>query len=294
MNLEFWDFKDFLEKTTYDDREFLRECDFYKIPEIICAMKNSSGGWLILGAELDEKNKINITGCNKNTGLEKNYEHCYFYEPEKISVIKIQPSPWYKKPLNFNGKFLRRVENENLISNLKISSLIAGDSVEFSRDDFPAMNAPINTENINEFYETVINLNEEYKNFNHGEFLCRSFLFSGKYLTFACALMFVDFLKIRASLIHTSGHAEIEEHNLWNAYKNILPRLTKSLSEKCAAAFREAFINSLVHADYNIDNHIKIEITSTPPKVLFDNPGIIKNSVRNQRLMKIFQLMKIA
>ena len=92
----------------------------------------------------------------------------------------------------------------------------------YGGDDFEFMNACINSESLNDFYETVINLHDEYKNFNHGEFLRRSFIFSGKYLTFAGALMFSNIIRVKAELKYSQGHAEIQALNIWDAYKNIL------------------------------------------------------------------------
>ena len=160
----------------------------------------------------------------------------------------------------------------------------------YGGDDFEFMNAYINSESLNDFYETVIKLHDEYKNFNHGEFLRRSFIFSGKYLTFAGALMFSNIIRVMAELKYSHGHAEIEALNIWDAYKHILPRLLIKLSTKSSEILRETFINALLNSDYNIDNKINIFITPNPAKILIDNPGILRNHVINKRLEKIFLL----
>ena len=105
--------------------------------------------------------------------------------------------------------------------------------------------------------------------------------------------MFGDTLRIRAVLDYSGGHAEIEAVNIWRAYADILPRLTFALSEKCAAAFREVFVNALLHADYNAGNDINIIITSNPPKVFADNPGTIRGTIRNHRLARMFAMSGI-
>ncbi len=163
----------------------------------------------------------------------------------------------------------------------------------YGGDDFEFMNAFVNPQSLNDFYETVIKLHDEYKNFKHGEFLRRSFIFSGKYLTFAGALMFSNIIRVRAELKYSHGHAEIEALNIWDAYKNILPRLSIKLSRKSSKILRESFINALLHSDYNIDNKINISITPNPPKILIDNPGILRKHVINRRLEKIFALSGI-
>lgn len=298
MSLNFSSFSEFLEVTAKDDRQFLRDGEFQKIPETACALANSSGGWIILGAEQEWDNKINITGFeNKNIRINILIPRGISFAFQKfvnIIVICIAPLEWYKRPLLLEGKFYRRVECENLLSSRKSAAIIASDAQDFSRDDEPAMNFFINQDCLNDFYNDVIKIHEEYKNFSISEFLCRSFIFSGKYLTFAGALMFGNIIKVRAALDYPSLHAELEEFNIWNAYKNILPRLVNKLSSRCSEAFQEIFINALLHADYHINNFINVVITPGPPKVLIENPGIIKRGTRNQRLKKIFELSEIS
>ena len=160
-------------------------------------------------------------------------------------------------------------------------------------DDYPFMNAYIDPDCLNEFRERVITLHDEYKKFTAGEFLTRSFIFSGKYLTFAGALMFGNIIRVRATLNHENRHVEIEALNIWEAYHDLLPRLISKLSLRCRKIYREAFINALLHSDYNIDNKINVIISSNPAKVLIDNPGIILDTTRNHRLRKIFKLAGI-
>ncbi|MBR0094937.1 MAG: hypothetical protein IJP91_06630 [Synergistaceae bacterium] len=189
--------------------------------------------------------------------------------------------------MNFSGfsDFLQGAEDVDE----RLMAAIAADAQDFSRDDEPALNFYISRDSLNDFYVTVTELHGEYKNFSAGSFLCRSFIFSGKYLTLAGALMFGNIIRVRAALNY-SPHIEIEERNIWDAYKNILPRLANQLSARCSEAFQEIFINALLHSDYKIDNSVNISIMPDPPKVLIDNPGIIKRRSRNHRLKKIFEL----
>lgn len=112
-------------------------------------------------------------------------------------------------------------------------------------------------------------------------------------MTFAGALMFGDIVRVRAVLDYSGGHAEISAVNIWDSLAEILPRLLAPLSSKCAGAFREMFVNSLLHADYNAGDDINILITSNPPRVSADNPGTIRGTVRNHRIRKMFALSGI-
>ena len=165
--------------------------------------------------------------------------------------------------------------------------------MSFSRDDFPVVNAYIDSDCLNEFREIVISCDERYRNFSAGEFLTRSYIFSGKYLTFAGALMFGNIIRVRATLDYEARHVEIEALNIWKAYTNILPRLICKLSAQCRKIYREAFINALLNSDYCMDNKINVIISPNPPRVLIDYPGLINSNTRNNRLQKIFELAGI-
>lgn len=294
LSEKFSTFTEFLENTASEDRQFLSSDEFHKIPASVCAFANSCGGWLILGAEfLDDE--INFSGIPEDFNPGKFCdEFQIFTDPAKIIVSYIPQLTWHRKPQTFGGKIYRRVEGENLISGKQSGAIIITDAQEFSRDDFPVENANFDDEAMNEFREVVIKSHDEYKIFSRDEFLRRSFIFSGKHLTFAGALMFGDIMQIRAGLHYNSDIIAIEANNIWKAYRNILPRITLKLSDKCAAAVHEALINSLLHSDYNISREINITITPNPAKILIDNPGTIRGVVRNQRLMKIFDLAGIS
>ena len=298
MSLNFSSFSDFLEITAGDDREFLRDGEFSKIPSTACALANSSGGWIILGAEREWDDEIIITGFeNKNINVNILIPRGISFSFQNfinVIVICIAPLEWHRRPLLFNGMFYRRIEGVSVTSSMKSAAIAASDAQDFSRDDEPAMNSFISSECLNDFYGTVIKIHDEYKNFSAGEFLCRSFIFSGKYLTLAGALMFGNIIKIRAALDYREAHAELEANNIWDAYKNILPRLVNKLSSRCSEAFQEIFINALLHADYHADNFINVSITSDPPSVFIDNPGTIRPGARNHRLKKIFELAEIS
>ncbi|MBQ7195935.1 MAG: putative DNA binding domain-containing protein [Synergistaceae bacterium] len=292
--MNFSSFDEFLDATANDDREFLSEDEIYKFSETACALANSSGGWIILGVVREFDDALNVTGLsNSNLNINSLIPREIFFETQvldKILIVHIAPLNHRLKPLFVNGKFYRRVEGVNLISSRRSAAIVAQDAQNFS--DEPAIKFYLNPESLEDFYNTVINLHAECKNFSTEEFLCRSFIFSGKFLTFAGALMFGNIIKVHAVLDSPTEHAELEARNLWDAYKNILPRLVKKLSPGCSQAFQEIFINALLHSDYHAGNQIDVLITN-PPKVLITNPGTICSDTRNHRLKKIFSLSGI-
>ena len=183
-----------------------------------------------------------------------------------------------------HGKIIRTVEGVNVLCNNKAKSIILDNS---SCDDFP-VNAKINFECVNEFKKFALK-----NDFPEYDFLHRSGIYSGKFLTSAGALMFGDLLNITAVLNHENLHAELHASNIWKTYTEILPRLTLKLSDKCAVVVRELLINALLHSDYNIDNHISVTIFSSPAQILINNPGILFQK-QNHRLKKIFKLSGIS
>jgi hypothetical protein len=91
-----------------------------------------------------------------------------------------------------------------------------------------------------------------------------------------------------------SAEAEKEARfapNLWSAYSDILPDLLNSLTENCADAVRECFMNALIHADYDAG---PVEIETDGERVLFSNPGLPRTrgtgGARNYRLLRMFGL----
>lgn len=162
--------------------------------------------------------------------------------------------------------------------------------VHEAADDSPADNTILHEDSIDEFRRVVTALHRDYGELPHEEFLRRTGIYSGKYLTSAGALMFGECLDIRAVLTHRNISAEIGATNIWEAYTNILPRLTCRLSYDSAQNFRAAFIRALLNSDYSLSRKILITITSGPPRAIIDNPGVLGRSRKNHRLTKIFTL----
>ncbi len=257
------------------DTETIGIDDARKTAETACAFANSSGGVLI------------FVDCDYSSLIPNELPRIF----EAEERVYIPPLSWREKPFALNGRVYRRIEGQNVISGAWAKSLMAMDSNEASRDDIPVDDVRLNENSLNEFRERVIELNADMKCLSLDEFLRRCGIFSGKWLTLAGALMLGDVVRVHAVLDYEGGHAEVESANIWDAYRNILPRLTRPLSAKCSEAFRALFINSLLHSDYNIDKKINVTITSSPPKVLFDNPGTIRGIIRNHRLKKMFALL---
>ncbi|MBR0150354.1 MAG: hypothetical protein IJP89_03215 [Synergistaceae bacterium] len=262
---------------TENDTEIFSRDDAHNIPITASAFANSSGGRII---------------C-EGFSPESFIPHDLPYIPESPNAIYIPPLVWHKRPHVLNGRVYRRVEGVNVISGLRVKSIIARDALEFSRDDSPIENVSLDAECVREFCARVKALHEGLRFCGDDEILRRCGVFSGKFLTLAGAVMLGDMVRVRATLDYSGGHAEIEASNLWRACYDVLPRLTAKLSDKCARAFREIFINALLHSDYTIDTRINIHITSDPPKVLADNPGTIRGATRNHVLRRIFTFAEI-
>ena len=297
MSERFADFEKFLEYTSDDDREFLGNHELDKIPETLCALENSSGGWIIAGAFYDETGELIISGLDDSirprtifAGFESECQ--VFDSPARIIITHIKSLSRYEKPKVLDNKVYRRIEGVNVISGKLARSIIASDSLDSSRDDFPVDDSNINidSKSIDEFRDSIT----KYNFLPEREFLRRSFIYSGKHLTFAGALMFGDILSVRAELHHSGKIFSCEASNIWQAHNDLIPRLTCRLSSSCSQAVRAALLNALLHSDYNIDRHVNILIVPNPPRIIINNPGVNTGSIRNYRLYKIFELAGIS
>lgn len=286
-------FDSFLNRISGDDIEFLGYYDLHKIPETVCALANSSGGWIVAGAFHDETGELILSGLDDSIRPRMLFADCeceVFDYPARIIAAHVKALSHNEKPRILDGKVYRRIEGVNVISGKFARSIFASEALDSSRDDFPVENISLDSKSIREFRRTVTNLS----GLTEHEFLRRSFIYSGKHLTFAGALMFGDILQVRAELQYSGKVFALESSNIWRACHDIMPRLTCRLSSSCAASVRAALVNALLHSDYNIDKHINISIIANPPRIIIDNPGIIRGSgsisIRNKRLYKIFEL----
>ncbi len=260
------------------DTEIIGRDNIHRIPETVCAFANSSGGRII---------------CDGFDPLSLSLPKEVPYVIEPPDTIYVPPLAWHKRPASLNGRVYRRIECQNVISGAWAMSVMAGDGLEPSRDDYAVDNVSLRGQCIDAFHRRVTALHGELKDYTRDEFLRRTGVYSGKYLTFAGALMFGDIVKVCARLDYSGGHAEIGAVNIWEACTDILARIASALSDRCALAFREIFINAMLHSDYNSGSEIDIDITSSPIKVSVSNPGTVRGVTRNYRLKKIFSLSGI-
>ena len=230
---------EFLDLTSDDDKQFLGSDELYKLPETLCAMSNSLGGWAVLGARCNDDDTITVTGIDSLPLI----VGCDIHDLGMgVFAVRVEPLNWYRKPVTHNGQVYRRVEGENIISGAWARSLMA--DRDFSRDDYPVTCA-LDSGQVNAFRNAVTARDDSYRYFTRDEFLRRTGIYSGKYLTFAGALMFGDCMNVRTVLHHNGRTVQASAHSIWSAYTCLLPRLTRKLSGECTAVFREAVINAI-------------------------------------------------
>ena len=243
---------------TRTDTQFLGSDELSRIPECINAMANSLGGII---------------------------------RTEDGREIRVDPLEWYEKPAALDGRVWRRVEGVNVVCGVWAKSVTA---CRDACDDFPADDAVLRDDELDEFRESVLALHPELTELTRDEFLRRSGIFSGKHITSAGALMFGGAVSVRAVLTHKDIHAEIYAADIWEAYSVLLPKLILRISAKSAGRVRNALVSALLHSDYNIDTRINISILSEPPRIIVDSPGLITPSLRNHRLIRTAELAGIS
>ena len=239
------------------DMQTLSREERSRLAEYVNAMQNSSGGII----SVEGKGEVRVEALN-----------------------------WYEKPIALDGRVWRRIEGQNIISGVWAKSVMASRD---SCDDFAVDGAALRGEHVADFRRAVLRLHPELGEFTHDEFMRRTGILSGRHITSAGSLMFGGAITVRAVLAHREIHAEIEAHNIWEAYTVLLPRLTRRLSAKSAESVRAALTTSLISSDYNLDTHIHISILSSPPRIVVDSPGLITPSLRNHRLIRIARLAGI-
>lgn len=207
-------------------------------------------------------------------------------------VISVEACQWFARPQRFNGHVWRRVEGENVRCGLWSRAVMAEDAHTLSADDFP-VNSRINAQDLASYRERVVTRREEYACFARDEFARRAGVYSGRHLTFAGALMFGEVLRVRAELHHEGIHAHIERPNIWEAYTQLLPKLTRALSALSTEAVSEAVTYALLNADYTLGKNININIHARPARLEVEAPGIIRPDLRNHRLARMFGLAGI-
>ncbi len=285
-----------LDNVPEDEREYLSphdDDDLRKLPAIICAMSNGVGGVVIFenpGEDFDVKVPENIFSARI---IWKKYRVDF---PEKKIILRIFPANYYDRPVRVRRFAYRRCEGENFISGKTACAKIASDAMDFAFDDAP-VNLELDSKSLENFRGKVISNNPELAKFNGLEFLKRTHVYSGKFLTEAGVLLLgcesvcvnLDLSLTREKTVH------LRAGNLWNAYFHMLPRIiVPNLRKECAEALREIFTNALLHTDYRLSRNIMIRITSSPAKISIRNSCCNLRPNRNYRLMQIFRLLNAA
>ena len=240
------------------DTQILQPDELLSLPEYINAMSNSSGGIIM---------------------------------PDGQPDIHVQALMLHQKPALLHGHVWRRIEGQNVRCGKWARAVMARRD---PCDDFPAEDTALDTELLEDFLRAVVRNNKNFSPLSRDEFLRRTGIFSGKYLTSAGAFMFGNGLNVQAVLKHGNIFAELQEHNLWGAYTRMLPRIIRALPGKASVEVRNAFVNSLIHADFYISNSIYVYILARPARIVINTPGIISNNVRNHRLYKLFRLAGVS
>ena len=123
------------------ETEIFGRDDIDRVPETVCAFANSSGG------------EISCKGFDPLSLIPPGVP----YVRETSGSVYIPPLEWHKKPVTLDGKVYRRIEGVNVISGLLVKSIMAGDSNEASRDDFP-FSARLNDDDVDAFTAKVVEL----------------------------------------------------------------------------------------------------------------------------------------
>ncbi|MBR1672966.1 MAG: hypothetical protein IJ702_08560 [Fretibacterium sp.] len=304
-----------------------------RFAEAACGMANVAGGWIVLGAEevpdegaspsplrrlprssgLDVPEQIHARAmallsraCNVPLKGELR-----LLPSERLLLVHVEPAAWHNRPvcvrrghtLDYARGAYRRVEGVDVASGLRARFLLGIDALERLRDDrpVPGLRAQdLDAESLAAFREHVVSRRPDWAGLAPEALLSRTLVLSGGLcrVTEAGRLL----LGREAVDIHVELHGGggLDVPNLWRACA-LLPRLTRSLSPACGTAFRECFLNALLHADYSAGN-VAIELSETAGgqvEARMENPGLVRGSEgvsvsRNFRLMRIFQLMGMA
>lgn len=322
--VDFLSLEDFLARTARDDRALLPEEELSRLPAVACGMANGAGGWILLGAEPAEapsrgEEEVAVKGIadpfqlRRSLSLELGRRFSSplpisFHDlpgPPPLLLLHVRPVDWNQRPVCVRGNYLRgvyrRVEGVDLISGLGARFRLGMDALERLRDDRPAAaKDSLHQGSVESFREAVLQHRPEWSGLPMDALLSRTLVLSHGAVTGAGNyLLGKRGVRVRVELQMGGGGEALEARNLWRAYSDLLPRLTRSLSPACSAAFRECFLNALLHADYDAGS-VTISLTGNPLSVRMRNPGLPRvlrtgeSACRNFRLMKIFQLLGAA
>lgn len=323
ITADFSTFADFLKRTGDADRQFLLEEDLRRISRVACGMANGTGGWIILGADWDDEQGAPVVqGISDPRALKEEAApilgrpplssslrvafHALF-QPKNLLLIRVFPAAWFERPVcvgkDYSRGVFRRFEGTDLISGQRARFRLGMDALERLRTDLPV---PLGLDDLHEeslgaFRAAVVARHPQWKNLSLEAFLSRSLVLSGGKLTRAGhCLLGKSSVRVRAEFSNASGEEDIYEvRNLWKAWDDLLPRFSRHLSDSCTEAFRECFLNALLHAEYDEGEGL-VMLTGNPRVVRIENAGLRRSwkpgesQCRNFRLMKMFQLFGAA
>ncbi|MCR5347077.1 MAG: hypothetical protein K6E38_04805, partial [Fretibacterium sp.] len=329
----FASFSEFLKHAGEEDRQCLLAEQGWerRFAAAACGMANIAGGWIVLGAEETEREQIPalsesffLPGLDVPERVQASVEKLLseacstplrgwtqFLSAERLLLVRVEPSLWHHRPVCVRRNHLpdyvrgsyRRIEGVDVASGQRTRFLLGMDSLERLRDDLPVPGLrpqDLDAESLAVFREKLVSIRPQWAGLAPETLLSRARVISGNgcQVTEAGRLL----LGRKAVNIHVAlqGGGGLDLSNLWRACA-LLPRLVRSLSPECRTAFREAFFNMLLHADYSAGG-LKVELSETPGGQIeahMENFGLVREAMgiplcRNFRLMQIFQLLGIA
>ena len=318
-------FDEFLARTANEDRQFLTVEELPLFAPTACGMANGAGGWVVLGAEwLEEEGRAAPRGLRSPDALRdqlaadcgdgKTFSAALsvtfhvLQDPAPILLARVLPAEWHERPVCVGQDYARgtwrRTEGVGFLSGVGARFRLGLDALERLKDDRPVRGMSLDDlheESVASFRSAVVRHRPEWSELPLEAFLARAQVLSGGAVTQAGNLMLGRrATRVRAEVRRGNADGEaLEVRNLWKAYSDLMPRLTRSLSPACAAAFRECFINALLHADYDAGD-VTVLLRGGPAVARFKNPGLMRtqhrgeSACRNFRLMKVFQLLGAA
>lgn len=318
-------FDEFLARTANEDRQFLTVEELPLFAPTACGMANGAGGWVVLGAEwLEEEGRAAPRGLRSPDALRDQLAvDCgggqtfssalsvtfhVLRDPAPILLARVLPAEWHERPVCIGQDYARgtwrRTEGVGFLSGVGARFRLGLDALERLKDDRPIRGMSpddLHEESVASFRSAVVRRRPEWSELSLEAFLARAQVLSGGAVTQAGHLMLGRrATRVRAEVRRGNADGEaLEVRNLWKAYSDLMPRLTRSLSPACAAAFRECFVNALLHADYD-GGDVTVLLRGGPASARFKNPGLMRtqhrgeSACRNFRLMKVFQLLGAA
>ena len=302
-----------------DERVFLSAEELDRFAPTCCALANGAGGWIALGVTPKEDGLP--SGVDDFVSLEKQLtDYLQENHPEdaglvahfralpvidsggkKILAARVEPAGWRLRPVCIGGnkRSYLRIDGENVISSRVVRWRMALDALETSRDDVPVSGlamSELDDGSVASFRNKIAAAFPKWEALSMENFLKRALVLNerGGVTRAGELLLGKSSNKIRLSLQDTNETRIIP--NLWSACE-LLPQLSDTLTDACAKAVRECFVNAMLHSEHDA-GVINVEFGNEA--VVFSNPGLPrsmaqgKSEARNYRLMRIFIMAGLA